>query len=231
MSRIIFSGDTHGDNDIDKIRRFGWEEDDVLIQLGDFGGIWYGKRNDWEQKIFDFYSSLGITIFFVPGNHENFDRLFSDEFPFVSERHIDKPVKQIDKCVYMLDDDIYTINDKVFATYYGGTSIDKAYRIPHRSWWSQELHSDHKFRDVYRKYNGKKVNYFISHAGSLRLKEKLKFNHHSYESDKAEMEIEKLLSVMRYDFHLCGHYHEDCYFEDIKTYILYNNLLIEKELS
>ncbi len=49
-------GDTHGDRDINKLNTTKWSlqkdltKDDVLIILGDFGGLWYHPENKKHKR-------------------------------------------------------------------------------------------------------------------------------------------------------------------------------------
>ena len=54
--------------------------DDFVIVCGDFG-IWH---DTWtEKETLKWLSQKNFTLLFVDGNHENFDRLYSNEFPVV----------------------------------------------------------------------------------------------------------------------------------------------------
>ena len=80
---IYISGDTHGELGLKKLNAYFNKRyvssKDYLIILGDAGIIW---DQDYEELLLK-YSFLGLTIFFIDGNHENFDLL--NKFPVVSE--------------------------------------------------------------------------------------------------------------------------------------------------
>ena len=108
MSQIWITGDPHGD-----FRRFNsknypeqkeMSKEDYMIIAGDFGGIWtfkpqpgindgyevfirdqraYEKNVKSENMMLGWLDDKPFTFLFVPGNHENYDRLYSDEFPTV----------------------------------------------------------------------------------------------------------------------------------------------------
>ena len=48
-------------------------KEDVVLQLGDFGGVWYGDSRD--DAGLNFLDSRPFTTAFVSGNHENYDAL------------------------------------------------------------------------------------------------------------------------------------------------------------
>ena len=92
---IFVTGDTHGANrfgtwDINGYKtRFSKEsfpeqktltKDDYVIICGDFGGVWLSNRTAYEEpesekKDLDWLENRNFTTLFVPGNHENYDRL------------------------------------------------------------------------------------------------------------------------------------------------------------
>ena len=48
-------------------------KEDVVLQLGDFGGVWFGDERD--DEALDWLKGLPFTVAFVSGNHENYDAL------------------------------------------------------------------------------------------------------------------------------------------------------------
>ena len=86
MSRIFITGDTHCDYDWRKINTRNFPEqkklskDDFVIIAGDFGGIWDVDRfrvqeSPAEKAGLDWLEQKPFTTLFIPGNHENYDRL------------------------------------------------------------------------------------------------------------------------------------------------------------
>lgn len=88
---LYVTGDTHGPNPHGYfspdgfIRRFNknnfpeqneMTKDDYVIICGDFGGVWNYEGEDKEEKYnLDWLENKPFTTLFVPGNHENYDRL------------------------------------------------------------------------------------------------------------------------------------------------------------
>ena len=60
-------------------------KEDYVIVLGDFGGVWYNLGDEAHQKMeqrkLEDLDQKSFTTLFIPGNHENYARLMSDEFP------------------------------------------------------------------------------------------------------------------------------------------------------
>ena len=74
---LYITGDTHGDFSRFRPESFYEQErltkEDVILVAGDFGGVWYGDRQDAEEL--DFLEARPFTTLFVTGNHENYDAL------------------------------------------------------------------------------------------------------------------------------------------------------------
>ena len=88
---IYVTGDTHGadkygpfsvDGFVHRLNMDSFPEqkfmtkDDYVVILGDFGGVWdcHGESKK-EKHDLDWLDSRNFTTLFVPGNHENYDRL------------------------------------------------------------------------------------------------------------------------------------------------------------
>ena len=92
---LFVTGDTHGadrlglhsvDGYVPRLSVAGFPEqrelnkDDVVVICGDFGGVWDTDREAFaespkERHDLDWLESRSFTTVFVPGNHENYDRL------------------------------------------------------------------------------------------------------------------------------------------------------------
>ena len=75
--KIFAIGDTHWNFERFRPEYFpeGQEltKEDVVLQLGDFGGVWFGDERD--DEALDWLKGLPFTVAFVSGNHENYDAL------------------------------------------------------------------------------------------------------------------------------------------------------------
>ena len=92
---IYVTGDTHGSEQIGLhsvdgfMHRFSTSsfpeqkemtKEDYVVICGDFGGVWATNRkkveeNKAERNALDWLEKKPFTTLFVPGNHENYDRL------------------------------------------------------------------------------------------------------------------------------------------------------------
>lgn len=70
--KIFATGDTHGNFEWFRPEYFpeGGEltKEDVVLQLGDFSGVWFGNERD--DEALDWLEGLPFTVAFVSGNHE-----------------------------------------------------------------------------------------------------------------------------------------------------------------
>ncbi len=140
---VYVCGDIHGTIDISKLSSKNWPEKkelsktDILIQLGDFGLIWDGLPSATEEYWMKWFDDQPYTTLFVPGNHENWDRLLG--YPEVDL--VKGKARTITDSIYMLERaGVYEIQGKKFFSFGGAHSIDKAHRIQGQSWWPQEVH-------------------------------------------------------------------------------------------
>lgn len=94
---IFVTGDTHGSESYGRrnvdgfLRRFNTQnfpeqkkltKNDYVIICGDFGGIWDFKGESKAEKYaLDWLETRNFTTLFLPGNHENYDRLLGLEPP------------------------------------------------------------------------------------------------------------------------------------------------------
>jgi len=144
--KIFVCGDTHGmPRDTQKLNTTNFPQqksltkEDVLIQLGDFGWIWYPIDQNKEQEYWlDWLASRNYTLAVVLGNHENYDVI--ETLPIKEKWGDNARVLHRKKgTIYFLKrGGIYTINGKKILTIGGAESIDKEQRVPNISWWEQE---------------------------------------------------------------------------------------------
>ncbi len=145
-NRIFVCGDTHGRNlDTSKLngRNFPEQknltEDDVVVQLGDFGWVWYEFGVNKEQEYWlDWLADKNYTLAVVLGNHENYDII--DTLPLEEKWENEVKVLKREKgSIYFLKRGaVYIINGKKILAIGGAESTDKSSRTAHESWWEQE---------------------------------------------------------------------------------------------
>ena len=164
--------------------------DDFIIVCGDFG-LWHDDKT--ERWWLDWMEEKNFTILFVDGNHENFDRLYGDEFEVV-DFHGGKAHKIRENVYHLMRGYVFDLCGKKFFAFGGASSHDiedgildrddfisddefndtvrawyrqnKWFRINHISWWEQEMPSQEEMNFGLRtlEQNGNKVDFIVSHC-------------------------------------------------------------------
>ncbi len=173
-NRIFVCGDTHGRNiDTSKLngRNFPEQknltEDDVVVQLGDFGWVWYEFGVNKEQEYWlDWLAKKNYTLAAVLGNHENYDII--DKLPLEEKWENEvKVLKRKKGSIYFLKRGaVYIINGKKILAIGGAESTDKSSRTAHISWWEQEKLTHKEMDDCLEEIaqHGNKFDYVLTHT-------------------------------------------------------------------
>lgn len=207
--------------------------DDFVIVCGDFG-IWHDTKT--EKWWLNWLEDKPFTLCFVDGNHENFDRLYSDEFEVV-DFHGGKAHKIRENVYHLMRGYIFDIcGKKIFA--FGGASShdiqdgildredfdsdkefndtindwylkDKWFRINHISWWAQEMPSQEEMDFGLKTLadNGNKVDYIVSHCCPQEIASI--FSHGSYKPDQLTQYFNDVKNTIEFDKWFFGHYHDN----------------------
>lgn len=233
---IYITGDTHAD-----FRRFTKENfpeqkemtrEDRVIICGDFGGVWHDTAE--ERHWLDWLNDKPFTTLFVDGNHENFDRLYSEEFETVD--YCGGKVHKIrDNVLHLMRGEVFEFENKKFFTFGGASSHDisdgilneedypshrefirdykirydrgEMIRINHVSWWEQELPNDKEqsYGVENLKKHDYKVDYIITHCAPQYVVST--FSGGLYDSDSLTSYFNLIDEAVDYEAWFCGHYH------------------------
>lgn len=235
---IFVTGDTHADFTKFSVHRFPEQKnltkDDFVIICGDFG-LWHDSKV--ERYWLDWLNDKPFTTLFVDGNHENFDRLYSDEFDEV-DFHGGKAHQIRDSIFHLMRGYIFNLNGKKFFAFGGASSHDiadgildrsnfsdesefkrairhssllgKQFRVNHISWWKEELPSEEEMqrgKDELKKH-GNKVDYVITHCLPQPIVDDISGG--MYEPDQLTLYFKELLDEgLKFTDWYCGHYHID----------------------
>lgn len=221
-------------------------KDDVVIICGDFG-IWHdcGEERAW----LNWLNQKNFTTCFCDGNHENFDRLYGDEFEIVD--FCGGKAQKIRENVYhLLRGEIYDIQEKRFFIMGGASSHDiqdgildlanfasdnafkrvykqmtkqgKMFRVNHFSWWRQELPGEAEMDAAVEKLKGVDytVDYIVSHCAPTSIIYELGYK----DNDAATDFLQTIKRICKFKHWFFGHYHRD---EDVgdKFTVVYHKII------
>ena len=233
---VFVTGDCHGEYNRFSIKNFPEQKDmtrdDIVIVCGDFG-LWHpGKEEDYW---FDWIESKPFTLVFVDGNHENFDRLYSDEFPIV-DFHGGKAHRIRENLYHLMRGYVFDFDGKKFFAFGGASSHDnqdgildrsefeseeeftktvylwrkigRMFRVNHISWWKEELPTFEEMErggDILDEH-GNRVDYIITHCAPQDLVAAV---FRLSESDRLTEFFKAVAETTAFDRWYFGHYHED----------------------
>ena len=207
--RIYALGDSHGSlmNIVNASDAEGLTENDLLIQLGDFGFFWRTE----DKTSTSYLKNTDYTFAFIRGNHDN-KGLIESNCTF-----IDKwggKVGQIGangKCIYYLSAGICVIDGLKVLVIPGASSIDKAYRTEGRSWWADETLSGDEQNKIFAdlaKHNWK-VDVVLAHTLPARYKDAFLPGPKADFTDPVEQFMDAIVEDIQFDRWIFGHYHMD----------------------
>ena len=216
---IYVTGDTHGDIDFKKLlplREKNLSYSDYLIICGDAGICWSNEELPYFKKL---YNSIGCTIIYIDGNHENFEML--NNMPLVEYKGA--IMHQIDAHIFhVLRGEIMTLDNKTFLCIGGAISIDKMYRIPYISYWPEEEITSHDIDNAIS--NLEKVDYKVDYVITHCVDSKVVTNIFSFRRDICTDQLSFIDKEVTYKHWYFGHYHFDWEINDKKT-CLYKSIV------
>jgi DNA repair exonuclease SbcCD nuclease subunit len=210
LNDVYITGDVHFDKSINRLvcfnnKKKSLTKDDYLIVAGDFGLIWHSEYNEKEKYLIKLYNDFNFTTVFVPGNHENFNRLYSNEFEDVVFNGAE--CKKISDSIYMVKHgEVLYIGDKKIFCFGGADSVDKHLRTEGTSWWREEIPSYLEEVNGYKNLikNDFKVNYVVTHTVPRNYI--LEYRNTSCPVTRVLQNFEERID---YKGWFCGHYHVD----------------------
>lgn len=217
----FLKGDIHGNlfEIIDFINRFNLGKNDNIIILGDCGIAWRKDKKDLAQNI-KLWNECGngVKLYFIDGNHENFNILNS--LPIENNMG-----KIADNIYHLRRGQVYEFENKKILVCGGADSIDKYRRIENFTWWKEEAISQETINDIPAGH----YDYVLTHCCPRSVFEKnriylstLQFLDENKINHSSEDMLEQLKNKITFDHWFFGHYHINrnldekftCLFED-----------------
>lgn len=141
--KICLIGDTHGrTKSLLKIIEASYNyEIDCFFQLGDFGFTMTPKLEKSLLEVIDpALSARGVPLYWLDGNHENFERMQELDL----DRHAPAFQDITDNIIYSGRGNRFCWDDVWFCSYGGAISVNQDKLIPMLSWWrEEEINYDH----------------------------------------------------------------------------------------
>ena len=230
---VYITGDCHGNFDKFHMKNFpdqkGMTRDDIVIVCGDFG-IWHDTAE--ERYNLDALNRRSFTTVFVDGNHENFDRLYGNEFPVV-DFHGGKAHKIRSHIFHLMRGYVFDFDGKKFWCFGGARSHDirdgildrngyeseadfknalfmywvtnKSYRVNHISWWREEVPSPEEMDFGAKALDAaeNKVDFIVTHTCPFEVATFLGYR----DPDPTEDYLNLIAHTVQFDKWYCGHLH------------------------
>ena len=241
---IYITGDTHGENDINKLLAENWTiseslgENDYLIICGDFGFPFLPtdfspdppvsesakiSRYAYEYRC-RWLSRRKYTILWVDGNHDNHNFWYNQPVSCWHGGLVNiHPLAP--NVIHLKRGEFYEIDGHTFWTMGGAKSHDKLTRIPEVSWWEAEI------PDYYEMSHGMsvleehdyKVDYIITHT----LPSDLEYPvcRCFYSPEPTGVYLNEVYRRTDFKYWFCGHYHFDMEIREQRISVLYRNIL------
>lgn len=134
---MLVQGDTHGNTNAigHAFAQAQRQQAELVIQVGDFGYGWKirDSRCAFTDKVSRYAQAYDLDLWWIDGNHENFDYLEA-----VGAFGADEPVEVAPRVWYVPRGTLLPVGDSRCLFVGGAYSVDKPYRTPHQSWWPQE---------------------------------------------------------------------------------------------
>ena len=229
---IYVTGDTHRkiDNRFSEKPLTKLTENDYLIVLGDFGGIWYDDNSD--NLFLSYFEKQKYTTLFIDGNHENHKKL--NEYP-VEIWNGGKVHKIKNNIIHLMRGQIFYIDGYKIFTFGGAYSIDKYLRTEFIDWWKEEEGNYEEMNEAFdnlEKENNQ-VDFILTHAGpASKLKNFFNYFGMNFTSSSTEKFLDEINNKVKFKHWYCGHYHENVNLgwfskekDDCKITILYNKII------
>jgi hypothetical protein len=221
MNQIAILGDVHSDwTSLDIVLKDVFEKGiTTIIQVGDFGYNW-PNTDPWKPNVNRHHNVMdwsdggtgefdpNIKMFWLDGNHENFDALAEDGGEWAHPYWEYCPRGTIKSFPHILGQDGIML-------FGGATSVDKSDRTPHVTWWPQENITYMQVVKAQQAAEGRRIKAMFTHEhpecieyykyakGNTRFHEQAK----NEVSKSDRLALQALKDTINPEFWFFGHHH------------------------
>lgn len=200
---VIIAGDLHGEwGELNKL--INKKKPDVILQAGDFGWWphFHGKTGLLPKK--KIFNQFGIKntqngkltkIYWIPGNHENWDDLkcITDYVPLEIQHGI----------TYCPFGTVMEINGYKILMVGGAASTDAQYRTEGISWWKNEVITQEDMDNL----PNCEIDVVISHTLPRSWIKSLKWEFTDRHRDQSSFALDLIKEKYKPKKWFCGHFH------------------------
>ena len=217
--RILVVGDTHADiTEMRYIFDLSKENQiDVIFQVGDF---YYAPHTSEGIKFLSYTSytateDVGIPVYFIDGNHENFDELWRSDLGVQQGSFLEI----LPNLSYVPRGTVWEWEGKRFAAMGGAASLDKDWSLrqeklfdqPHTRWWPQETIKIEDVETLTKNLDNQSVDIMFSHDKpklvSVTNNWRPFFTGYHFASDVNQEYLQTAADIAKPKILLHGHFH------------------------
>ena len=162
--------------------KFGQKcENTIIVILGDGGFLWHEDPysdfgGELIQTLNNWMKELNSTLIVVPGNHENYKRIYSLPKVHLKEKNFEGDFREISPWIkYTERFGEYTFEDKSFLVLGGARSLDKIYRHE-GEWFPDETFSSEEKDRIVSFIKDAEYDYVLAHTCPESLNKILSFS-------------------------------------------------------
>lgn len=144
-------------------------ENTIIVILGDGGFLWHeDPYSDFGGELISTFNSwlkeLNSVLIVVPGNHENYERIYSLPKVHIDEKNYKGDFREISPCIkYTERFGEYIFENKYFLVLGGAVSLDKIYRHE-GEWFSEETFSIEEMSQIINRIKDNDYDYVLAHT-------------------------------------------------------------------
>ena len=174
---MILTGDLHASpEELQFLRpgylrtQFGQKcENTIIVILGDGGFLWHeDSYSDFDGELIitlnNWLKELNSVLIVVPGNHENYERIYSLPKVHLKEKNFEGDFREISPWIkYTERYGEYIFENKYFLVLGGARSLDKIYRHE-EEWFSEETFSIEEKDKITSFIKDNEYDYVLAHT-------------------------------------------------------------------